>query len=451
MFKKILIANRGEIAVRIIRAAKELEIKTVAVYSAADKDSLHVTLADEAICIGPAMSTESYLKIPNIIAAAEVTGAEAIHPGYGFLAENAEFAKICKRHGIVFIGPSPECINNMGDKATARATAVANGVPLTNGTGIIHKMEDARKVVHEKIGYPVMIKATAGGGGKGMRIARDDDEFAVNFVAAQNEADAAFGNPDCYVEKYVENPRHIEFQIVGDKFGNVVHLGERDCSIQRRHQKLVEEAPSATLPEDVRRKMGEAAVKLAKAINYDSVGTLEFLVDVNNDFFFMEMNTRVQVEHTITEAITGFDIIKAQIIVASGHELHVKQSDIELHGHSIECRINAEDPENGFMPSAGTLEKYIVPGGIGVRVDSHSYQGYSIPPYYDSMIGKLIVHGIDREEAIIRMKRALEEYKIEGVETTIKFHEKVLENEEFKSGNYTTNFIEKNFPEYLKG
>ena len=451
MFKKILIANRGEIAVRIIRAAKELEIKTVAVYSAADKDSLHVTLADEAICIGPAMSTESYLKIPNIIAAAEVTGAEAIHPGYGFLAENAEFAKICKRHGIVFIGPSPECINNMGDKATARATAVANGVPLTNGTGIIHKMEDARKVVHEKIGYPVMIKATAGGGGKGMRIARDDDEFAVNFVAAQNEADAAFGNPDCYVEKYVENPRHIEFQIVGDKFGNVVHLGERDCSIQRRHQKLVEEAPSATLPEDVRRKMGEAAVKLAKAINYDSVGTLEFLVDVNNDFFFMEMNTRVQVEHTITEAITGFDIIKAQIIVASGHELHVKQSDIELHGHSIECRINAEDPENGFMPSAGTLEKYRVPGGIGVRVDSHSYQGYSIPPYYDSMIGKLIVHGVDREEAIIRMKRALEEYKIEGVETTIKFHEKVLENEEFKSGNYTTNFIEKNFPEYLKG
>ncbi|MGB6129757.1 MAG: acetyl-CoA carboxylase biotin carboxylase subunit [Psychrilyobacter sp.] len=451
MFKKILIANRGEIAVRIIRAAKELEIKTVAVYSLADKDSLHVTLADEAICIGPAMSTESYLKIPNIIAAAEVTGAEAIHPGYGFLAENAEFAKICKKHGIVFIGPSPECINNMGDKATARATAVANGVPLTNGTGIIHKMEDAREVVHEKIGYPVMIKATAGGGGKGMRIARDDDEFAVNFIAAQNEADAAFGNPDCYVEKYVENPRHIEFQIVGDKFGNVVHLGERDCSIQRRHQKLVEEAPSATLPEDVRIKMGEAAVKLAKAINYDSVGTLEFLVDVNNDFFFMEMNTRVQVEHTITEAITGFDIIKAQIIVASGHELHVKQSDIELHGHSIECRINAEDPENGFMPSAGTLEKYIVPGGIGVRVDSHSYQGYSIPPYYDSMIGKLIVHGIDREEAIIRMKRALEEYKIEGVETTIKFHEKVLENEEFKSGNYTTNFIEKNFPEYLKG
>ena len=451
MFKKILIANRGEIAVRIIRAAKELGIKTVAVYSVADKESLHVMLADESICIGPAMSTESYLKIPNIIAAAEVTGAEAIHPGYGFLAENSEFAKICKKHGIVFIGPSPECIDNMGDKATARATATANGVPLTNGTGIIHKMEDARSVVNEKIGYPVMIKATAGGGGKGMRIARNDDEFAVNFVAAQNEADAAFGNPDCYIEKYVESPRHIEIQIVGDKFGNVVHLGERDCSIQRRHQKLIEEAPSATLPEDVRIKMGEAAVKLAKAINYDSVGTLEFLVDSNNDFFFMEMNTRVQVEHTITESITGFDIIKAQIIVASGHELSVKQSDIEFHGHSIECRINAEDPENGFMPSAGTLERYIVPGGIGVRVDSHSYQGYSIPPYYDSMIGKLIVHGVDREEAIIRMKRALEEYKIEGVETTIKFHEKVLDNEEFKSGNYSTNFIEKNFPEYLKG
>jgi acetyl-CoA carboxylase biotin carboxylase subunit len=451
MFKKILIANRGEIAVRIIRAAKELGIKTVAVYSVADKDSLHVMLADESICIGPAMSTESYLKIPNIIAAAEATGAEAIHPGYGFLAENAGFAKICQKHDITFIGPSPECINNMGDKATARATAIENGVPLTNGTGIIHEMEDARKVVHEKIGYPVMIKATAGGGGKGMRIARNDEEFSVNFAAAQNEADAAFGNPDCYVEKYVENPRHIEIQIVGDKFGHVVHLGERDCSIQRRHQKLIEEAPSATLPEEVRIKMGEAAVKLAKAINYDSVGTLEFLVDVNNDFFFMEMNTRVQVEHTVTESVTGFDIIKAQIIVASGHELPIKQSDIELHGHSIECRINAEDSDNGFMPSAGTLEKYIVPGGIGVRVDSHSYQGYTIPPYYDSMIGKLIVHGVDREEAIIRMKRALEEYKIEGVETTIKFHEKVLNNEEFKSGNYSTNFIEKNFPESLKG
>jgi len=451
MFKKILIANRGEIAVRIIRAAKELGIKTVAVYSIADKESLHVMLADESICIGPAMSTESYLKIPNVIAAAEATGAEAIHPGYGFLAENADFAKICKTHGITFIGPSPECINNMGDKATARKTAVENGVPLTNGTGIIRDMEEARKAVHEKIGYPVMIKATAGGGGKGMRIARDDEEFAVNFIAAQNEADAAFGNPDCYVEKYVENPRHIEIQIVGDKFGNVVHLGERDCSIQRRHQKLIEEAPSATLPKDVRKKMGEAAVKLAKAINYDSVGTLEFLVDVNNDFFFMEMNTRVQVEHTVTESVTGFDIIKAQILVAAGHEIPISQSDIELHGHSIECRINAEDPENGFMPSAGTLEKYIVPGGIGVRVDSHSYQGYTIPPYYDSMIGKLIVHGADREEAIIRMKRALEEYKIEGVETTIKFHEKVLNNEEFKSGNYSTNFIEKNFPEYLKG
>ncbi len=451
MFKKILIANRGEIAVRIIRAAKELGIKTVAVYSVADKESLHVMLADESICIGPAMSTESYLKIPNIIAAAEATGAEAIHPGYGFLAENAGFAKICQKHNITFIGPSPECINNMGDKATARATAIENGVPLTNGTGIIHDMEEARSVVHEKIGYPVMIKATAGGGGKGMRIARNDEEFAVNFAAAQNEADAAFGNPDCYVEKYVENPRHIEIQIVGDKFGHVVHLGERDCSIQRRHQKLIEEAPSATLPEEVRVKMGEAAVKLAKAINYDSVGTLEFLVDVNNDFFFMEMNTRVQVEHTVTESVTGFDIIKAQIIVASGHELPIKQSDIELHGHSIECRINAEDSDNGFMPSAGTLEKYIVPGGIGVRVDSHSYQGYSIPPYYDSMIGKLIVHGVDREEAIIRMKRALEEYKIEGVETTIKFHEKVLNNEEFKSGNYSTNFIEKNFPESLKG
>ncbi len=450
MFKKILVANRGEIAVRIIRAANELEIKTVAVYSEADKDSLHVMLADEAICIGPAMSTESYLKIPNIIAAAEATNAEAIHPGYGFLAENANFAKICKKHGITFIGPSPECIENMGDKATARETAIKNDIPLTNGTGIICNVEEARKAVHDKIGYPVMIKATAGGGGKGMRIARNDDEFSVNFIAAQNEAEAAFGNPDCYVEKYVENPRHIEIQIVGDRFGNIVHLGERDCSIQRRHQKLIEEAPSATLPKDVREKMGAAAVKLAKAINYDSVGTLEFLVDINNDFFFMEMNTRVQVEHTVTESVTGFDIIKAQIIAAAGHELLVKQSDIELHGHSIECRINAEDPENGFIPSAGTLERYIAPGGVGVRVDSHSYQGYSIPPYYDSMIGKLIVHGVDREEAIIKMKRALNEYKIEGVETTINFHEKVLDNKEFKSGKYSTNFIEKNFSEYLK-
>jgi len=450
MFEKILIANRGEIAVRIIRAAKEMQIKTVAVYSEADKESLHVKLADEAVCVGANLSTESYLKIPTIIAAAESTGADAIHPGYGFLAENAEFAKICKKHGITFIGPSPECIMNMGDKATARKTAVENNVPLTNGTGIIHTVEEAKKAVHEKIGYPVMIKATAGGGGKGMRIARNDEELAKNMVAAQNEAGAAFGNPDVYVEKYVERPRHVEIQIIGDKHGNVIHLGERDCSIQRRHQKLIEEAPSPSLPIEVRKQMGEAAVRLAKAIGYDSAGTLEFLVDKEDNYYFMEMNTRIQVEHTVTEAVTGVDIIKEQIIAASGEELLISQEDVELHGHAIECRINAEDPENGFLPSAGTLETYITPGGLGVRIDSHSYQGYSIPPYYDSMIGKLIVHGMDRDEAIIRMKRALEEFVIEGVDTTISFHLDVLENKAFKKGNVYTDFIEKYFPEKLK-
>ena len=446
MFKKILIANRGEIAVRIIRAAKELGIQTVAIYSEADTHSLHVELADEAICVGSALSTDSYLKIPNVIAAAEVTGADAIHPGYGFLAENANFAKICQSHGITFIGPSAECIINMGDKATARATAIANNVPITLGTdGIIRDVEEAKKVVNEKIKYPVMIKATAGGGGKGMRIARDDKELETNMIAAQNEANAAFGNPDVYIEKFVENPRHIEVQIIGDKHGNVVHLGERDCSIQRRHQKLIEEAPSATLPAEVREKMGEAAVRLAKSIEYDSAGTLEFLVDKDNNFYFMEMNTRIQVEHTVTEAVTGVDVIKEQIIAAAGEELHVSQDDVVISGHAIECRINAEDPENNFLPSAGTLETYIPAGGMGIRIDSHSYQGYEIPPYYDSMIAKLIVHGIDREEAIIRMKRALEEFKISGVDTTIPFHLKVLENEQFQEGEIYTNFIETYF------
>ena len=432
MFKKILIANRGEIAVRIIRAARELGITTVGVYSEADAESLHVKLADEALCIGPASSSDSYLKIPNIIAAAQATGAEAIHPGYGFLAENASFAKICAQNNIVFIGPKPELINMMGDKATARETAIKNKVPITKGSdGIVPNVDEAKSVA-KSITYPVMIKATAGGGGKGMRIAHNEKELLENFIAAQNEAKAAFGNPDVYIEKYVEEPRHVEIQVIGDKYGNVIHLGERDCSIQRRHQKLVEEAPSAGIDEKTREKMGKFAAKLAKGIGYDSVGTLEFLVDKNMNFYFMEMNTRIQVEHTISEEITGIDLIKEQIRVAAGEKLSVSQKDVIISGHAIECRINAEDSENGFLPSSGTLERYIPSGGIGVRVDSHSYQNYEIPPYYDSMIAKLIVKGKTREEAIARMKRALKEFIIEGVDTTIPFHLKVLDNEAFK-------------------
>lgn len=450
MFKKILIANRGEIAVRIIRAARELGISTVAVYSEADADSLHVALADEAICIGPASSSESYLKIPNIISAAQITGAEAIHPGYGFLSENASFAKICTQNNIVFIGPKPELINMMGDKATARETAIKHKVPITKGSdGIVPNVEEAKKVA-KWITYPVMIKATAGGGGKGMRIAHDEKELAENYVVAQNEAKANFGNPDVYIEKYVEEPRHVEIQVIGDKFGNVVHLGERDCSIQRRNQKLVEETPSPGIDAKTREKMGKFAAKLAKGIGYDSVGTLEFLVDKSMNFYFMEMNTRIQVEHTISEEITGVDLVKEQIRVAAGEKLSFTQKDIEIRGHVIECRVNAEDSENGFLPSSGVLEKYIPSGGIGVRVDSHSYQNYEIPPYYDSMIAKLIVKGKNREEAIARMKRALKEFKIEGVDTTIPFHLKVLENEAFKEGKFYTNFIETYFKEVLK-
>ena len=449
MFKKILIANRGEIAVRIIRAARELGIATVAVYSEADKDSLHVTLADEAICIGSASSADSYLKIPNIISAALITKSEAIHPGYGFLAENASFAKICAQNNIVFIGPSPELINMMGDKATARETAIKHKVPITKGSdGIVPNVEEAKKVA-KWITYPVMIKATAGGGGKGMRIAHDEKELVENYIAAQNEAKAAFGNPDVYIEKYVEEPRHVEIQVIGDKFGNAVHLGERDCSIQRRHQKLIEEAPSAGIDAKTREKMGKFAAKLTKGIGYDSVGTLEFLVDKNMNFYFMEMNTRIQVEHTISEEITGVDLVKEQSRVAAGEKLSFTQKDISITGHAIECRINAEDSENGFLPSSGTLEKYIPAGGIGVRVDSHSYQNYDIPPYYDSMIAKLIVKGKNREEAIQRMKRALKEFLIEGIDTTIPFHLRVLDNEEFKKGTIYTNFIETHFKDTL--
>ncbi len=443
--KKILIANRGEIAVRIIRACKELGIETVAVYSTADKESLHVMIADEAVCIGEAPSTESYLKISNIIAAAEITGADAIHPGYGFLSENVKFAQICESHNIIFIGPRSECITQMGDKATARTTAIKNKVPLTNGTGIIEKPEEALKVIEEKIGFPVMIKATAGGGGKGMRIARNEIELFTNMVAAQKEAAAAFGNPDVYIEKFVDNPKHVEIQILGDKYGNVIHLGERDCSIQRRHQKLIEEAPAYSIPTKVRKEMGLAAVRLAKSINYDSAGTIEFLVDSENNFYFMEMNTRIQVEHTITEMITGLDIIKLQIKIADGEKLNITQADVQLYGHAIECRINAENPLLNFAPSPGVLTKYIAPGGNGVRIDSHSYQDYEISPYYDSMIAKLIVFDANREQAIIRMKRALEEYVIEGVETTIDFHLEVLENKLYKEGKVSTKFLEDNF------
>lgn len=445
MFKKILIVNRGEIAVRIIRSAREMGIKTVAVYSEADSDSLHVKLADEAVCIGPSSSSDSYLKIPNIIEAAKSTNSEAIHPGYGFLAENTSFAKICAQNNIVFIGPKPELINMMGDKATARATAIKSKVPITKGSdGIVATVEEAVKVA-KNITYPVMIKATAGGGGKGMRIAHDKQELKVNFIAAQNEAKAAFGNPDVYIEKYVEEPRHVEIQIIGDKHGNVVHLGERDCSIQRRHQKLIEESPSTGIDSKTRDRMGKLAAKLAKSIGYDSVGTLEFLVDKNMNFYFMEMNTRIQVEHTVTEEVTGIDLIKEQIRVAAGLKLSFTQKDVEIKGHSIECRINAEDTENGFLPSSGILEKYLPSGGIGVRVDSHSYQGYEIPPYYDSMIAKLIVRGKDRQEAITRMKRALKDFEIQGVDTTIPFHLQVLENDAFNKGEIYTNFIETYF------
>ena len=389
------------------------------------------------------------MKIPNIISAALITTSEAIHPGYGFLAENASFAKICAQNNIVFIGPSPELINMMGDKATARETAIKHKVPITKGSdGIVPNVEEAKKVA-KWITYPVMIKATAGGGGKGMRIAHDEKELVENYIAAQNEAKAAFGNPDVYIEKYVEEPRHVEIQVIGDKFGNAVHLGERDCSIQRRHQKLIEEAPSAGIDAKTREKMGKFAAKLTKGIGYDSVGTLEFLVDKNMNFYFMEMNTRIQVEHTISEEITGVDLIKEQIKVAAGEKLSFSQKDINITGHAIECRINAEDSENGFLPSSGTLEKYIPSGGIGVRVDSHSYQNYDIPPYYDSMIAKLIVKGKTREEAIQRMKRALREFLIEGVDTTIPFHLKVLDNEDFKKGTIYTNFIETHFKDTL--
>ena len=441
MFKKVLIANRGEIAVRVIRACRELGIPTVAVYSQADAKSLHVRLATDAYCIGPAPSGESYLNIPAIITTAVMTGCDAIHPGYGFMSERADFVDICEQHNIKFIGPSADSMRKMGDKATARRTMIENNVPVTPGTGILETVEQAREFAH-KAGYPIILKATAGGGGKGMRIVRSDDELESNMTLCQQEAQKFFGNPGVYAEKFLENPRHIEVQILGDSFGNVIHLGERDCSIQRRHQKLLEEAPSPAIDEKTRQEMGAAAVRAAKAINYEGAGTCEFLLDHDGKWYFMEMNTRVQVEHCVTEMISQVDIVREQIRVAAGKKLNYTQEDVVLKGHAIECRINAEDSENGFMPCPGTVDAYLAPGGFGVRVDSHCYAGYKIPPYYDSMIGKLICWGRTRNEARRRMYQALKEYVVLGIKTTIPFHQQIIEDEVFISGKFNTGFIE---------
>ncbi|MEY4052554.1 MAG: acetyl-CoA carboxylase biotin carboxylase subunit [Chitinophagia bacterium] len=440
MFKKILIANRGEIALRIIRTCREMGIKTVAVYSTADKDSLHVKFADEAVCIGGPKSAESYLNIPHIMAACEITNADAVHPGYGFLAENSKFAQICADHGIKFIGPTPDMINSMGDKITAKETMIKAGVPVVpGGEGLLESVGAAKKLAKEIV-YPVIIKATAGGGGKGMRVVWNESEIEKAFNDAKMEAAASFKNDGLYMEKFVEEPRHIEIQVAGDQFGNVCHLSERDCSIQRRHQKLVEESPSPFMTAELRQRMGEAAIKAASAINYESVGTIEFLVDKHRNFYFMEMNTRIQVEHCVTEEVVSYDLIKEQIKIAAGEKISGKNYEPQLH--AIECRINAEDPYNDFRPSPGKITVLHTPGGHGVRVDSHVYAGYVIPPYYDSMIGKLITVAQTREEAINTMYRALSEYVIEGVKTTIPFHLQLMQNEDFRKGNFTTKFLE---------
>jgi len=440
MFKKILIANRGEIALRIIRTCREMGIRTVAVYSTADKESLHVKFADEAVCIGKPQGSESYLNIPNLIAAAEITNADAIHPGYGFLAENAKFAEICGLSGIKFIGPTPEQIRKMGDKITAKDTMIKAGVPVVpGGEGLLESLEQAKYLAKE-IGYPVILKATAGGGGKGMRVVWTEDELERNYNMAKTEAGAAFKNDGIYMEKFVEEPRHIEIQVAGDSFGTVCHLSERDCSIQRRHQKLVEESPSPFMTPELRKAMGDAAKKAASAIAYESVGTIEFLVDKHRNFYFMEMNTRIQVEHCVTEEVTNFDLIKEQILIAAGHKISGK--DYEPTMHAIECRINAEDPYNDFRPSPGKITVLHQPGGHGIRVDSHIYAGYVIPPYYDSMIAKIIAVARTREEAINTMSRALSEYVIEGVKTTIPFHQQLMRNDDFRNGNFTTKFLE---------
>lgn len=441
MFKKILIANRGEIALRVIRTCKELGIKTVAVYSETDRNSLHVIFADEAVCIGPAPSKESYLKIPNILSAASITGADAVHPGYGFLAENADFSEICAESGIKFIGPSPDSIRKMGDKALAKETMKKCGVPVVPGSdGVVNTIDEAKKVAAE-IGYPVMLKASAGGGGKGMRIVWEEAEIEKSFQTASNESNASFGVADLYLEKFIENPHHIEIQVMGDQFGNAYHYGERDCSIQRRHQKLIEESPSPFITDDVRKKMGEAALLAVKAVNYEGAGTIEFLVDKNMNFYFIEMNTRIQVEHPVTEMVRNLDLIKQQILVASGN--NIAELPIEPRGHAIEFRINAEDPDHNFRPSPGKIEYLHFPGGFGVRIDSHIYNEYVIPSNYDSLIAKLIIWGTDRKHAIARAKRAFEEFTVEGIKTTIPFHKKVLENENFVNGVFDTSFIEK--------
>ena len=443
MIKKVLIANRGEIAVRIIRACREMGIQTVAVYSEADREALHTQLADEAICIGPAASSESYLSMDRILSATVVSGADAIHPGFGFLSENSKFAELCKQCNITFIGPSAEVMRKMGDKAEARRTMIEAGVPVIPGSKEIIMDVETGKQIAEEITYPVIVKAALGGGGKGMRVAFTPDEFENAFLTAQKEAKMAFGDDTMYMEHFVQHPRHIEFQILADNYGNVVHLGERDCSIQRNHQKMIEESPSAALSDELRTKMGEAAVKAAKAADYTNAGTIEFLLEKNGNFYFMEMNTRIQVEHPVTEWVTGMDLVKEQISVASGLPLEVKQEDVKLKGHAIECRINAENPEKNFRPSPGTISDLYFPGGHGVRIDTAIYSGYSIPPYYDSMIAKLIVHGDSREEAIAKMASALGEVIIEGVDTNIDYLYDIIHHPDYQSGDIDVDFIEK--------
>ncbi|NFE80090.1 acetyl-CoA carboxylase biotin carboxylase subunit [Clostridium sporogenes] len=443
MFKKILVANRGEIAVRIIRACREMGIETVAIYSEADKDALHVQLADEAVCIGPPSSKDSYLNMYNIISATVLTGSQAIHPGFGFLSENSKFANMCKDCNIVFIGPDSETIDKVGNKSNARDIMIRAGVPVIPGSnGVIHNEEEALNIA-EEIGYPVVVKASAGGGGRGIRIVHSKENMIKAFNTAKSEAKGAFGDDSMYVEKFIKNPRHIEFQILGDNYGNIIHLGERDCSLQRRNQKVLEEAPSPCMNEELRKRMGDVAIKAAKAVEYKNAGTIEFLLDEDGSFYFMEMNTRIQVEHPITEMVTGIDILKEQIKIAYGEKLNIKQKDIKIQGHAIECRINAEDYKNGFRPCPGKIENLYIPGGLGVRLDSSVYSGYTIPPYYDSMIGKLIAYGRNREETIQIMKRALGELIIEGVNTNIDFQFIILEDENFIKGEYTTKYIEK--------
>ncbi len=443
MFNKILIANRGEIALRVIRTCKEMGINTVAVYSTADQDSLHVKFADEAVCIGPPPSKESYLKIPSILAAAEITNAEAIHPGYGFLSENAEFSRICSEHDLKFIGPSPEMINAMGDKAVAKDTMIKNGVPVVPGSdGEVDSYEEAKEICKD-IGYPLIIKASAGGGGRGMRIVHEESKLKQAWDTCRNEAETAFNNPGVYIEKFVDNPHHVEIQILADQHGNCIHLGERDCSLQRRHQKILEESPSPLMTPELREEMGQAAIDAGLSVNYEGAGTVEFLVDDNLNFYFMEMNTRIQVEHPVTEEITNYDLVAEQIKVAAGLELEDKP--LKMRGHAIECRINAEDPEHNFRPSAGTISVFHTPGGHSVRVDTHAYAGYKIPPHYDSMIAKLIVSAPTREDAIKRMRRALSEFIVEGIKTTIPYHLQLMDDENFQKGTFTTKYLENEF------